>query len=71
MEAMRICDKYGLHKPILEQCEYNMFVRKDIEAEMTELYNGYKYGTTVYSPLCGGLLTGKYNKEIPEGSRYS
>lgn len=46
-----------------------MLDRKKIEVDLVPLYDNYGYGTTIYSPLCGGLLTGKYLDGIPEGSR--
>lgn len=46
-----------------------MLERKKFEVELTPLYETYKYGTTTYSPLCGGFLTGKYLDGIPENSR--
>lgn len=47
-----------------------MINRKVFEKDFTPLYDKYGMGTTVYSPLCGGILTGKYNDKIPEDSRY-
>merc|ERR1719361_2314409 len=56
--------------PVCEQPEYNMLEREKIEKEYMPLYRApYKYGTTIWSPLKSGILTGKYNKEIPSGSR--
>ena len=67
--AMGICDKLGLIKPITEQPQYNMLVREKLENEYIPLFDEFKLGTTVWSPLAGGLLTGKYNDEIPKDSR--
>jgi aryl-alcohol dehydrogenase-like predicted oxidoreductase len=68
---MEICERLSLHKPIVEQSEYNMFTRDRLEKEYRRIYSEYKYGTTIWSPLSGGLLSGKYNDGvIPEGSRY-
>ena len=66
-----ICDQYNLVKPVVEQCEYNLFNRKNIEVNYRHLFNDKKMGATVYSPLAGGILTGKYeNGAIINGSRF-
>ena len=67
--AMGICEKLGLIKPITEQPQYNMLVRDKLESEYVPLFDEFKLGTTVWSPLAGGLLTGKYNEIIPKESR--
>ena len=67
--AYGICDKLGLIKPITEQPQYNMLVREKVESEFVPLYDEYKLGTIVFSPLAGGILSGKYNDEIPKDSR--
>lgn len=67
--AWSVCDKYGWHKPIMEQPQYNLFWRKRVEQEYARLYEDIGLGTTTWSPLASGLLTGKYNNGIPEGSR--
>eukprot|EP00827_Trimyema_finlayi_P002477 TRINITY_DN222_c0_g1_i16.p1 TRINITY_DN222_c0_g1~~TRINITY_DN222_c0_g1_i16.p1 ORF type:complete len:318 (-),score=103.70 TRINITY_DN222_c0_g1_i16:134-1087(-) len=69
MEAYAICDKLNLIKPICEQPQYNMLVRENFEENYGLLFDKYKMGSTIWSPLAGGLLTGKYNNGIPEGSR--
>ena len=70
-KAIEICDKYGLHKPIVEQPQYSMLARQKFENEYRLVFQEYKYGTTIWSPLAGGILSGKYNDgNIPEGSRY-
>ena len=69
MEAYDICDKLKLIKPVVEQCQYNMFERNKIENEYRDLFKRYKLGTTVYSPLFCGILTGKYINNMPEESR--
>lgn len=67
-EAQDICEKHGWIPPIVEQCQYNLFEREKIERDYVPLFNQYKLGTSVWSPLCGGLLAGKYNDgSIPEG----
>ncbi|KII93089.1 hypothetical protein PLICRDRAFT_379385 [Plicaturopsis crispa FD-325 SS-3] len=70
-EAHHVADKYGLIAPVVEQCQHNMFVRERPEKEYAPLYRKYNFGTTVFSPLARGLLTGKYNDSIPEGSRFA
>lgn len=71
IDAIKICDKHGWIRPVADQCEYNLLVREHVEKSYTRLFKNYGYGTTVWSPLGGGMLTGKYNDlEIPEGSRY-
>ena len=69
MEAWQIADKHHLHKPVMEQPQYNMFNRQKIEHEYARLYRDIGLGTTIFSPLAAGLLTGKYNDGIPAGSR--
>ena len=68
-EATHIAERYNLIAPIAEQPQYNMFHRERFEVEYKPLYDQFKYGTTIWSPLDSGLLTGKYNDGIPEGSR--
>lgn len=68
-EAYHVADKLGLSGPVAEQCQHHMFHRERPEKEYAPLYEKYKIGTTVWSPLASGLLTGKYNNGIPEGSR--
>ncbi|KAA1471468.1 Aldo/keto reductase [Dentipellis sp. KUC8613] len=69
-EANHIAHKHGWHAPIAEQCEHNLLHRERAEAEYAPLYKKYDLGTTVFSGLARGLLTGKYNDGIPEGSRF-
>ncbi|MCP4292920.1 MAG: voltage-dependent potassium channel subunit beta [bacterium] len=57
--------------PTMEQPQYNMFHRDRVEAEYADLYDEIGLGTTIWSPLASGILTGKYNDGIPEGSRLS
>ena len=65
MEAWQIADKHHLHKPVMEQPQYNMFNRQKVEQEYARLYQDIGLGTTTWSPLASGLLTGKYNDGIP------
>jgi len=67
--AWDVCDKYGWHKPTMEQPQYNLFWRKRVEDEYKRLYEDIGLGTTIWSPLASGLLTGKYNNGIPADSR--
>lgn len=60
-EAFGLCEKYNLHKPICEQPQYNMLVRERFEKEYKNIFQTYLYGSTIWSPLAGGILTGKYN----------
>lgn len=71
MAAIEIADRHHLHKPVMEQSQYNMFHRERFEIEYARLFKDYGYGSTIWSPLASGLLTGKYNKGIPAGSRAS
>ena len=69
MEATQIAERYNLIAPIAEQPQYNAFHRERFEVEFAPLYEKFQYGTTIWSPLASGLLTGKYNEGIPEDSR--
>ncbi len=68
-EAHAAAKEWRLIAPITEQSEYNMFQRERIEVEYADLYESLGLGTTTYSPLASGVLTGKYNEGIPEDSR--
>jgi voltage-dependent potassium channel beta subunit len=72
MESYKICEKYGYEYPVAEQCQYSMLVRENLEVTLTPFFDRYGLGATVWSPLAGGILSGKYNSgEIPEGLKYS
>jgi len=71
MAADGIARQYGLTPPSMEQPQYNMLWRDRFEREYAPLYRDLGYGTTIWSPLASGVLTGKYNDGIPEGSRAS
>ena len=71
MEAHRIAEKFRLIGPTMEQSQYNLFERNKIENEFSEIYKNVGLGTTIWSPLAAGLLTGKYNDGIPKGSRFA
>ena len=70
-EAYHISRREHLHPPLMEQPQYNMFKRDRVEEEYSRLYDEIGLGTTIWSPLASGLLTGKYNDGIPEDSRLS
>ena len=69
MEAYSIARRENLIPPAMEQPQYNMFHRERVENEYLRLYREIGLGTTIWSPLASGLLTGKYNEGIPEDSR--
>ncbi len=71
IEAYRLAEKYHLTPPSMEQPQYNLLHREKVEKEFTYLYENMGLGTTIWSPLCSGVLTGKYNNGIPDGSRLS
>jgi voltage-dependent potassium channel beta subunit len=67
--AWDIAERHHLHKPVMEQPQYNLFHRKRVEEEYARLYEDIGLGLTIWSPLASGLLTGKYRDGVPEGSR--
>lgn len=67
--AHHIAETHHLHKPVMEQPQYNLFHRKRVEQEYARLYEDIGLGLTTWSPLASGLLTGKYRKGVPAGSR--
>jgi voltage-dependent potassium channel beta subunit len=69
MRADGLARQYGLTPPSMEQPQYNIFERARFEKEYAILYSELGYGTTIFSPLASGLLSGKYNNGIPEDSR--
>jgi voltage-dependent potassium channel beta subunit len=69
MEAVHVARRERLIPPLMEQPEYSLFHRQRFEVEYAPLYDRFGLGTTIWSPLAGGLLTGKYNEGVPEGSR--
>ena len=69
--AWDAADRHGLHKPVMEQPQYNLFERRKVEREYRRLYDDIGLGLTTWSPLASGLLTGKYLDGVPEGSRAS
>ena len=69
MEAYGIARQYNLTPPTMEQPQYNMFHRERFEVEYAKLYSEIGLGTTIWSPLASGILSGKYNNEIPKDTR--
>ena len=67
--AWEIAERHHLHKPVMEQPEYNLFHRQRVEHDYTRLYEDIGLGLTTWSPLASGLLTGKYRSGVPDGSR--
>jgi voltage-dependent potassium channel beta subunit len=67
--AYEIAERHHLHKPVMEQPQYNLFCRKRVEQEYKRLYEDIGLGLTTWSPLASGLLTGKYGKGVPPDSR--
>jgi voltage-dependent potassium channel beta subunit len=68
-QAWAVAEKHNLIGPYMEQPQYNLFHRDRVEKEYAPLYSTYGTGTTIWSPLDSGILTGKYNEGIPQGSR--
>ncbi|MGH9065725.1 MAG: potassium channel beta subunit family protein [Acidimicrobiales bacterium] len=69
--AWEIAERHHLHKPVMEQPQYNLLSRERVEQEYARLYEDTGLGLTTWSPLASGLLTGKYLDGVPEGSRAS
>jgi voltage-dependent potassium channel beta subunit len=69
--AWEVAERHHLHKPVVEQPEYNLFNRRKVEREYARLHDDIGLGLTTWSPLASGLLTGKYRDGVPEGSRAS
>ena len=68
-EAHAIAARWGLTPPVMEQPQYNLFERHKVEADFAPVYETFGLGTTIWSPLASGVLTGKYNDGIPPDSR--
>ena len=69
MEAYSVARQYNLVPPTMDQPQYNMLERTKVEVDYARLYREIGLGTTIWSPLASGLLTGKYNNGIPDDSR--
>jgi voltage-dependent potassium channel beta subunit len=70
-EAHAIAARWGLTPPTMEQPQYNLFERNKVERDYLPVYDTFGLGTTIWSPLASGLLTGKYNNGMPNDSRAS
>ena len=70
-KAYQVAREYNLRPPLMDQPQYNMFHREKVESEFQPLYDDIGLGTTIWSPLASGLLTGKYNDGVPDDSRLS
>lgn len=68
-EAHAVAARWGLTPPTMEQPQYNLFERQKVEGDYTPIYDTFGLGTTIWSPLASGLLTGKYNDGIPQDAR--
>jgi voltage-dependent potassium channel beta subunit len=71
MEAHRVANQYGLIGPSVEQPQYNLLERNKMENEFLMVFKTVGMGTTIWSPLASGLLSGKYNYGVPEDSRFA
>jgi len=71
MEAHKVAQHYKLIGPTMEQPQYNLFERDKMENEFLQVFKTVGLGTTIWSPLASGLLSGKYNEGIPKGSRFA
>ncbi len=71
VQAIEFAERHHLHKPVTEQPVYNLFERHRFSGEYERFYREYGYGSTTWSPLASGLLSGKYLQGIPQGSRGS
>ncbi len=71
LSAIKIARELNLTPPVMEQPQYNLLSRERFEKEYASLFADYGYGSTIWSPLASGILTGKYDAGIPAGSRFS
>jgi voltage-dependent potassium channel beta subunit len=69
--AWEVAERHHLHKPVMEQPQYNLLTRRKVEREYARLYEDIGLGLTTWSPLASGLLTGKYVDDVPADSRAS
>jgi len=70
-EASEMCERYNLHRPQTEQPQYSMLYRERVESEILPVTEPRGIGLVVWSPLAMGMLTGKYDKGVPDDSRFS
>lgn len=71
IKAIKIARELGLTPPVMEQPQYSLLARDRFEREYASLFSDYGYGSTIWSPLASGVLTGKYDSGVPEGSRFA
>ena len=71
IKAIKTARELGLTPPVMEQPQYSLLARDRFEREYTSVFSDYGYGSTIWSPLASGVLTGKYDDGVPEGSRFS
>lgn len=69
MEAHTAAQRYNLISPVMEQPQYNMLVRQKVEVEFAQIYKTVGLGTTIWSPMASGVLSGKYNDGFPKDTR--
>lgn len=69
--AIKVAREHGLTPPVMEQPQYSLLARERFEKEYASLFAEYGYGSTIWSPLASGVLSGKYDSGIPEGSRFA
>ena len=69
LDAIQIADRHHLHKPVVEQPVYNLFEQHRLGTNYDAVYDEHRYGSTTWSPLASGLLSGKYQNGIPSDSR--
>jgi aryl-alcohol dehydrogenase-like predicted oxidoreductase len=69
-EALAVCERYGLYKPKVEQPQYSILVRERVEGDVLPVTTPNGIGLVVWSPLAGGMLTGKYDDGVPGDSRF-
>ncbi len=70
-DALDMAEEYHLNAPVVEQANYSLLIRDYLEEEIVPFVKDTGYGLVTYSPLTGGLLTGKYDDGVPEGTRFS
>ncbi len=71
IKAIKIARELGLTPPVMEQPQYSLLARDRFEREYATVFSEYGYGSTIWSPLASGVLTGKYDSGVPEGSRFA
>ena len=69
--AIKVAREHGLTPPVMEQPQYSLLARHRFEVEYEKVFSDYGYGSTIWSPLASGVLSGKYDGGIPEGSRFA